>query len=204
MGRCQGNIEPIKGPGTPEYHLEPPLGFFKSKGVPRYSIILLIIPPLPRRSWIQRQGLVYWALRFSSMVMSGSMHWTPVQECLHRSSYFTILRLKTKKTICPGRREVGSKLSYTMGLYKNHQWSPVVKSKNKLNYQARKQAIYKNYIHATVDKLGSIPVQNETYDVILMSNGFAPGRLNTPLFVTTIQGQIEYTGLGLRIHAFCG
>jgi hypothetical protein len=26
-----------------------------------------------------------------------------------------------------------------------------------------------------VDRLGSIPVNNETYDVILMANGFAPG-----------------------------
>lgn len=43
--------------------------------------------------------------------------------------------------------------------------------------QARKQGIYKNYIHATVDKLGSIPVNNETYDVILMANGFAPGQI---------------------------
>jgi hypothetical protein len=42
-------------------------------------------------------------------------------------------------------------------------------------FQARKQGIYKNYIQATVDRLGSIPVNNETYDVILMANGFAPG-----------------------------
>jgi len=43
--------------------------------------------------------------------------------------------------------------------------------------QAHKQGIYKNYIHSTIDKLGSIPVNKETYDVILMSNGFAPGQI---------------------------
>ena len=42
-------------------------------------------------------------------------------------------------------------------------------------FQAKKQGIYKNYIHAVVDKLGSIPVNNETYDILIMSNGFAPG-----------------------------
>merc|ERR1711971_934313 len=34
--------------------------------------------------------------------------------------------------------------------------------------QARKQDIYKNYIHAAVDGLGTIPVTNEAYDVIAM------------------------------------
>jgi len=43
--------------------------------------------------------------------------------------------------------------------------------------KAKKQGIYKNYIHAVVDKLGSIPVNNETYDILLMSNGFAPGQI---------------------------
>jgi len=43
--------------------------------------------------------------------------------------------------------------------------------------QAKKQDIYKNYIHATVDKIGSIPVNNDTYDVILMANGLAPGQI---------------------------
>ena len=43
--------------------------------------------------------------------------------------------------------------------------------------QARKLGIYKNYIHAAVDKLGSVPVNDETYDVILMANGFAPGNI---------------------------
>ena len=41
--------------------------------------------------------------------------------------------------------------------------------------QARKQGIYKNYIHAAVDGLGTIPVTDEAYDVIVCSNGFAPG-----------------------------
>ena len=47
-----------------------------------------------------------------------------------------------------------------------------------INYtfiQARKQGIYKNYIHAAVDGLGTIPVTDEAYDVIVCSNGFAPG-----------------------------
>jgi len=43
--------------------------------------------------------------------------------------------------------------------------------------QARKQNIYKNYIHATVADIGSIPVNNESYDVILSSSGFAPGQI---------------------------
>jgi SAM-dependent methyltransferase len=43
--------------------------------------------------------------------------------------------------------------------------------------QARKQNIYKNYIHATVGDTGSIPVNNESYDVILSSSGFAPGQI---------------------------
>ena len=46
---------------------------------------------------------------------------------------------------------------------------------DQLYIQARKQGIYKNYIHAAVDGLGTIPVTNEAYDVIVCSNGFAPG-----------------------------
>ena len=49
------------------------------------------------------------------------------------------------------------------------------KNIGQLNIQARKQGIYKNYIHAAVDGLGTIPVTNEAYDVIVCSNGFAPG-----------------------------
>merc|ERR1739838_364928 len=43
--------------------------------------------------------------------------------------------------------------------------------------KARKQGIFKNYIHATVDYLGSIPVNDESYDAIVSSNGFAPGQI---------------------------
>jgi len=43
--------------------------------------------------------------------------------------------------------------------------------------KARKQDIYKNYIHATVDYLGSIPVNDESYDALVCSNGFAPGQI---------------------------
>jgi len=43
--------------------------------------------------------------------------------------------------------------------------------------QARKQGIYKNYIHATVEGIGSIPVTGDSYDVIVCSNGFAPGQI---------------------------
>jgi ubiquinone/menaquinone biosynthesis C-methylase UbiE len=48
--------------------------------------------------------------------------------------------------------------------------------------QARKQNIYKNYIHASVDDIGSIPVNNESYDVILSSSGFAPGQIYPSAF----------------------
>jgi len=43
--------------------------------------------------------------------------------------------------------------------------------------QARKQTIYRDYILALVDGLGSIPVNDETYDVVMSSNGFAPGQI---------------------------
>merc|ERR1711997_518050 len=35
----------------------------------------------------------------------------------------------------------------------------------------------KNYIHSRVEGLGSIPVNDESYDVIVSSNGFAPGQI---------------------------
>jgi len=43
--------------------------------------------------------------------------------------------------------------------------------------QARKQGIYQDYIVAMVEGLGSIPVNDETYDVVMSSNGFAPGQI---------------------------
>jgi len=43
--------------------------------------------------------------------------------------------------------------------------------------KARSQGIFKNYINARLDGLGSIPVNDETYDVIASSNGFAPGQI---------------------------
>merc|ERR1711910_63370 len=43
--------------------------------------------------------------------------------------------------------------------------------------KARSQGTFKNYIHARVEGLGSIPVNDETYDVIVSSNGFAPGQI---------------------------
>jgi len=43
--------------------------------------------------------------------------------------------------------------------------------------QARKQTIYRDYIVALVADLGSIPVNDETYDVVMSSNGFAPGQI---------------------------
>ena len=43
--------------------------------------------------------------------------------------------------------------------------------------QARKQGIYRDYILAMVDELGSIPINDETYDVVMSSNGFAPGQI---------------------------
>merc|ERR1712119_129062 len=43
--------------------------------------------------------------------------------------------------------------------------------------RARAQGIFKNYIHSRVEGLGSIPVNDESYDVIVSSNGFAPGQI---------------------------
>ena len=43
--------------------------------------------------------------------------------------------------------------------------------------QARKAGIYRDYIVAMVDGLGSIPINDETYDVVMCSNGFAPGQI---------------------------
>jgi len=43
--------------------------------------------------------------------------------------------------------------------------------------QARKQCIYQDYILSMVDGLGSIPINDETYDVVMSSNGFAPGQI---------------------------
>lgn len=43
--------------------------------------------------------------------------------------------------------------------------------------QARKQQIYREYIVAMVDGLGSIPINDCTYDVVMSSNGFAPGQI---------------------------
>jgi len=43
--------------------------------------------------------------------------------------------------------------------------------------QARKQGIYRDYILAMVEELGSIPINDETYDVVMCSNGFAPGQI---------------------------
>jgi len=44
--------------------------------------------------------------------------------------------------------------------------------------KARQQDIYKNYIHAAVDHhMGSIPVNDGCYDVVMSSNGFAPGQI---------------------------
>jgi len=43
--------------------------------------------------------------------------------------------------------------------------------------QARRQNIYKDYIVAMVDGLGSIPINDCTYDVVMSSNGFAPGQI---------------------------
>eukprot|EP00092_Neocalanus_flemingeri_P029944 GFUD01032510.1.p1 GENE.GFUD01032510.1~~GFUD01032510.1.p1 ORF type:complete len:436 (+),score=117.78 GFUD01032510.1:141-1448(+) len=43
--------------------------------------------------------------------------------------------------------------------------------------QARNQTIYRDYIISLVDGLGSIPVNDETYDVVMSSNGFAPGQI---------------------------
>ena len=43
--------------------------------------------------------------------------------------------------------------------------------------QARKAGVYRDYIVALVNELGSIPINDETYDVVMCSNGFAPGQI---------------------------
>ena len=43
--------------------------------------------------------------------------------------------------------------------------------------QARKAGVYRDYIVALVEGLGSIPINDETYDVVMCSNGFAPGQI---------------------------
>lgn len=35
----------------------------------------------------------------------------------------------------------------------------------------------RDYILAMVEELGSIPINDETYDVVMCSNGFAPGQI---------------------------
>jgi len=43
--------------------------------------------------------------------------------------------------------------------------------------KSKERDIYKNYILCDVGDIGSIPVNNESYDVVLSSNGFAPGQI---------------------------
>jgi len=43
--------------------------------------------------------------------------------------------------------------------------------------QARLRAVYRDYILAMVEGLGSIPINDDTYDVVMSSNGFAPGQI---------------------------
>jgi len=43
--------------------------------------------------------------------------------------------------------------------------------------EARRQTIYQDYIVAMVDGMGSIPINDSTYDVVMSSNGFAPGQI---------------------------
>jgi len=43
--------------------------------------------------------------------------------------------------------------------------------------QARKKNIFKEHIHAAVGGLGSLPLLDDVYDVVMSSNGFAPGQI---------------------------
>jgi ubiquinone/menaquinone biosynthesis C-methylase UbiE len=43
--------------------------------------------------------------------------------------------------------------------------------------QARKKSIFKDYIFAQVNGLGSLPLCDDVYDVVMSSNGFAPGQI---------------------------
>merc|ERR1711963_91794 len=64
--------------------------------------------------------------------------------------------------------------------------------------KARSQGIFKNYINAHLDGLGSIPVNDETYDVIAMKDGYqlTSGRfalMDTAINDLVIQKQLEIT-----------
>jgi len=43
--------------------------------------------------------------------------------------------------------------------------------------QARKKRIFKEHINAAVGGLGSLPLLDDVYDVVMSSNGFAPGQI---------------------------
>jgi len=43
--------------------------------------------------------------------------------------------------------------------------------------QAKKKGIFKEYIYAALDGLGSLPLSDDLYDIVLCSNGFAPGQI---------------------------
>lgn len=51
-----------------------------------------------------------------------------------------------------------------------------------LNSIRRQGNVYRNYILGKVAELGSIPVNDESYDVILMAGGFAPGKITPSAF----------------------
>jgi len=42
--------------------------------------------------------------------------------------------------------------------------------------QARKKGLFKEYIYAALNGIGSLPMVDDTYDIVLCSNGFAPGQ----------------------------
>ena len=101
--------------------------------------------------------------------------------------------------------DTSASMDWTLALGCLGRWSPSsLILPLKLFLQARKQTIYQDYIVAMVDGLGSIPINDSTYDVVmsrsaapvsffskfssigfhqylttlpLTSNGFAPGQI---------------------------
>ena len=101
--------------------------------------------------------------------------------------------------------DTSASMDWTLALGCSGRWSPSsLILLLKLFLQARKQTIYQDYIVAMVDGLGSIPINDSTYDVVmsrwaapvspfrksssiwfyqslttlsLASNGFAPGQI---------------------------
>ena len=64
--------------------------------------------------------------------------------------------------------DTSASMDWTLALGCLGRWSPSsLILPLKLFLQARKQTIYQDYIVAMVDGLGSIPINDSTYDVVM-------------------------------------